>query len=150
MSGSHRARALGFNHVALEVGDLEAALEFYGKIFEVTLRGRHDNMAFIDMGDQFLAIAETDETHRDGERHFGFVVDDKARAIAAAKSAGAKFDVGTDNDFHDPWGNRFQLVQYSQIQFTKTDGVLKAMGLEGLEKSEAAKQELRDKGVDID
>ncbi|NIL95669.1 MAG: VOC family protein, partial [Planctomycetales bacterium] len=127
MSNDEKARALGFNHVALEVGDIDAALEFYGRIFEVKLRGRGPRMAFIDMGDQFLAIAKTDKTHRDAERHFGLVVDDQAKALSAAEAAGAEFVGGTHNDFLDPWGNRFQVVEYGKIQFTKTKPVLEAM-----------------------
>lgn len=142
-----KARALGFNHIALEVGDLDAALEFYGKIFEVKLRGRHGKMAFIDFGDQFLAVAETGETHRDGERHFGLVVDDQAKALAAAKAAGAEFLREGSNTFYDPWGNMIQIVQYSNIQFLKTKPVLESMGLGGLEKSAGALEELRQKGI---
>lgn len=145
-----KARALGFNHVALEVGDIDAALEFYGQIFEVKLRGRGPRMAFMDMGDQFLAIAKTDIAHRDTHRHFGFVVDDRAKALEAAKKAGAEFLNEGGNDFLDPWGNRFQVVQYSDIQFTKTRSVLESMGLAELEKSENAKAELREKGIEID
>ena len=144
-----KARAVGFNHLALEVGNLEEALEFYGKIFEVKLRGRHGRMAFIDLGDQFLAIAETDDDSRDGERHFGLVVDDQAKALAAAKAAGAEFLQDDGNSFHDPWGNMFQIVQYSEIQFMKTKSVLDSMGLGDLEKSTAAIDELREKGIKV-
>ena len=143
------ARALGFNHIALEVGDIDEALEFYGKIFEVKLRGRGGNMAFIDFGDQFLAIAATGKTEQDSERHFGLVVDDQAKALAAAHAAGAKFLTDGGNTFWDPWGNMFQVVQYSEIQFLKAQPVLHAMGLDDLEKSESAIDELRQKGVDL-
>jgi len=144
-----KARAVGFNHLALEVGNLEEALEFYGRIFEVKLRGRHGKLAFIDMGDQFLAIAETNDDSRDGERHFGLVVDDQAKALAAAKAAGAEFLREGGNEFHDPWGNMFQIVQYSEIQFMKTQGVLDSMGLGNMKKSAAALKEIREKGIKV-
>ena len=140
-----KARALGFNHIALEVGDLDAALEFYGKIFDVRLRGRGATMAFIDMGDQFLAIAQTDDKHRDGERHFGLVVDDQAKALEAARAAGAEFLKEGGNSFYDPWGNMFQVVDYRKIQFTKTQAVLDFMGLGDLKKTPEALAELQDK-----
>ena len=127
-----RARLVGINHVVLEVGDLDEALEFYGRLFEFELRGRAHGMAFLDMGDQFLVLAEGRSQPPDGARHFGLVVDD-------ATLLG-------DRDFHDPWGNHVQVVQYSEIQFSKTDAVLAGMGLERLEKSESALRELRDEG----
>jgi lactoylglutathione lyase len=137
------AKLVGINHVAVEVGDLDAALEFYGRIFELTLRGRSAGMAFIDMGDQFLALS-TDRTQPpDQHRHIGLVVDDRDAALAAAGAAGAEL-IG-DNDFRDPWGNHFQVVAYSDIQFTKTERILAGMGLAGLEKSERALGELRAK-----
>ena len=145
-----KARAVGFNHIALEVGDLDAALEFYSQIFEVKLRGRGEKMAFIDLGDQFLAIAATGVEHRDNERHFGLVVDDQAKALAAAKAAGAEFLHDGGNEFYDPWGNMFQIVQYSEIQFLKTGPVLESMGLGDLEKSADALDELRQKGIATD
>jgi predicted enzyme related to lactoylglutathione lyase len=148
-NSNEKARAVGFNHLALEVGNLDEALEFYGKIFEVKLRGRHGRMAFIDLGDQFLAIAETDDDSRDGERHFGLVVDDQAKALAAAKAAGAEFLQEGGNSFYDPWGNMFQIVQYSEIQFMKTKSVLDSMGLGDLEKSTTAIDELREKGIKV-
>lgn len=143
------ARAVGFNHLALEVKNLDEALEFYGRIFDVKLRGRHGKMAFIDLGDQFLAIAETNDDSRDGERHFGLVVDDRAKALAAAKAAGAEFLQEGGNSFYDPSGNMFQIVQYSEIQFMKTAAVLDAMGLGHLKKSAAALNELRAKGINV-
>ena len=145
-----KARAVGFNHIALEVGDVDAALEFYGKIFDVKLRGRGGRMAFIDLGDQFLAIAATGKADRDAERHFGLVVDDQAKALAAAKVAGAEFLRDGGNEFYDPWGNMFQIVQYSQIQFMKTKSVLESMGLGELKKSDDAVNELREKGIEIE
>jgi len=128
-----RARLVGVNHVVLEVGDLDEALEWYGARFEFELRGRHRGMAFLDMGDQFLVLAEGRTQPPDGARHFGLVVDD-ASLLA-------------ERDFRDPWGNRLQIVQYSEIQFSKTPAVLAGMGLDGLEKSDSALDELRGKGL---
>ncbi len=138
------ARAVGLNHIALEVGSLEEALEFYGRLFDIELRGRIPGMAFIDMGDQFLALAERTEREPDRERHFGLVVDDRAAVLAAAREAGVEIFGG--NSFRDPWGNHVQLVEYSDVQFTKAPEILRGMGLE-LEKSESAQAELRDKGL---
>lgn len=139
-----KARAVGINHVALEVGDLEEALRFYGGIFELRLRGRVRGMAFVDLGDQFIALAEGRAGERDGERHFGLVVDDRRGALAAAREAGAAM-LG-DNDFLDPWGNHVQAVEYADVQFSKAPHVLRGMGLE-LSKSESAVAELREKGL---
>jgi predicted enzyme related to lactoylglutathione lyase len=136
-----KARLVGINHVALEVGDVEEALDFYGRIFELTLRGRGGRMAFVDIGDQFIALAEGRRQGRDDHRHFGLVVDDKERALAAAREAGAEV---RGNDFRDPWGNNIQVVAYEDIQFTKAPSILQAMGLQ-LEKTEAAREEIRRK-----
>jgi catechol 2,3-dioxygenase-like lactoylglutathione lyase family enzyme len=141
-----KPRLLGINHVALEVGDLEAALEFYGAIFEFELRGRIPGMAFLDMGDQFLALSEGRSQAADDARHFGLVVDDKEATRGALEAAGAEIRRGRGLDFADPWGNLIQVVDYREIQFTKTDPVLEAMGVE-IEKSEAAIAELREKGI---
>jgi len=141
---TERVRLVGINHVALEVGDIEQALAFYGKIFEFTLRGRLSRMAFIDMGDQFIALAEGRTQPPDRHRHFGLVVDDQKRALEAARQAGA--DV-RGNDFLDPWGNNFQVVDYRDVQFTKADHILRGMGLEELDKSKQALAELRAKGL---
>ena len=138
------ARAVGINHVALEVGDLDEALAFYGRLFEIELRGRIPGMAFVDMGDQFLALAERREREPDAERHFGLVVDDREAVLAAARGAGLQIFGG--NSFRDPWGNHVQVVAYEDIQFTKTPEVLRGMGLD-LGKSESALRELRDKGI---
>ena len=140
------ARLVGINHVALEVGDLDEALEFYGSIFDVQLRGREPGMAFIDMGDQFIALAAGRTQPPDRERHFGLVVDDKEAVRARLKELGVR-TLGRGLDFHDPWGNLIQVVDYRDVQFTKTDEVLRAMDLEGLEKSERAREELRAKGI---
>jgi predicted enzyme related to lactoylglutathione lyase len=138
-------RLVGINHVAVEVGDLGEALDFYGRIFDLTLRGRSPGMAFIDMGDQFLAVSGGRTQSRDEDRHIGLVVDDREAALVAARQAGAEM-IG-DNDFRDPWGNHFQIVDYRDVQFTKTDRILEGMGLDGLEKSEQALAELRAKGL---
>jgi predicted enzyme related to lactoylglutathione lyase len=134
------------NHVAVEVDDVGAALAFYGQIFELTLRGRPGSrMAFIDIGDQFIAVAAGRTQPPDQARHIGIVVDDRDGALAAARQAGAEM-LG-DNDFRDPWGNHFQVVDYRDVQFTKTDRILAGMGLDGLGKSEQAIAELRAKGL---
>jgi predicted enzyme related to lactoylglutathione lyase len=132
------------NHVALEVGDLDEALAFYGRLFAFELRGRIRGMAFLDMGDQFLALAEGRTQGPDRHRHVGIVVDDRERALAAAREAGAEV---RGNDVLDPWGNLLQLVDYADVQFTKAPEVLKAMGLE-LGKSERARAELRAKVIE--
>ena len=142
---TERARVVGINHVALEVGDVDEALTFYGRIVELELRGRSGRMAFIDIVDQFIALATGRTQPPDVRRHFGLVVDDKERALEAAREAGA--DV-RGNDFHDPWGNFVQVVEYGEVQFTKADFVLRGMGLEDLEKTAGALDELRQKGLD--
>ncbi len=141
------ARLVGINHVVLEVGDLEEALDFYGRLFEIELRGRVHGMAFIDMGDQFLVLAGGRTQPPDGERHFGLVVDDRDEVRRRLEETGAEIFGGRGLDFHDPWGNHVQVVQYSDIQFSKTPEVLAGMGLEGLSKSESALSELREKGL---
>lgn len=142
-----RARLVGINHVALEVSDLDAALELYGRLFAFELRGRVPGMAFLDLGDQFLAVAEGRHQGPDDGRHFGLVVDDRDAVRAALADAGLEPERGRGLQFTDPWGNRFEIVEYAGIQFTKPDAVLRGMGLEGLEKSEAAKAELAQKGL---
>jgi lactoylglutathione lyase len=139
-----KAKVVGINHIALEVGDVEAALEFYGRIFDFQLRGRAGRMAFIDIGDQFIALAGGRRQPPDEHRHFGLVVDDKDAALEAAREAGAEV---RGNDFRDPWGNNVQVVAYEDVQFTKAPEILSAMGLDGLEKTEQALEELRAKGL---
>jgi catechol 2,3-dioxygenase-like lactoylglutathione lyase family enzyme len=141
-----KARVVGINHVALEVGDIDAALAFYGRLFEVRLRGRSATMAFIDMGDQFIALATGRTQSKDVDRHFGLVVDDRAPLRRALEEMGAEIPPGRGLDFLDPWGNHVQVVEYRDIQFTKAPEVLAAMGLD-LGKSAAALKELADKGV---
>jgi predicted enzyme related to lactoylglutathione lyase len=141
---AERARLVGINHVALEVDDVEEALRFYGSIFDVKLRGRAGRMAFIDIGDQFIALATGRTQPPDRHRHFGLVVDDKQRALELARQAGVEV---RGNDFVDPWGNFVQVVDYRDVQFTKPDHILDAMGVGELEKSEQALEELRAKGL---
>jgi len=139
-----RAKLVGINHVALEVGNVEEALEFYGRIFELALRGRAGRMAFVDIGDQFIALAEGRRQAPDDHRHFGLVVDDRERVLEAAREAGA--DV-SGNRIRDPWGNNLEVVAYEDVQFTKAPEILRGIGLEGLEKTEQAREELRAKGL---
>ena len=139
-------RLVGINHVALEVGNVDEALAFYGSLFEFTLRGRSPGAAFIDMGDQFLALMEARAEGRDHGRHFGLVVDDKEATRRALETAGVEIRPGRGLDFLDPWGNFVQVVQYDEVQFTKTDNVLRGMGLE-LDKTDATLAELRAKGL---
>jgi lactoylglutathione lyase len=140
-------RPIGINHVALEVGDLDEALSFYGRLFEIELRGRIPGMAFIDLGDQFLALSEGRSQPPDEHRHFGLVVDDSDPLRAALAAAGAEILPGRGLEFRDPWGNRVQVVEYGEIQFTKGPAVLRGMGLESLEKTPEAVRELREKGL---
>jgi catechol 2,3-dioxygenase-like lactoylglutathione lyase family enzyme len=142
------ARAIGVNHIALEVGDIDEALAFYARLFEFELRGRiGDRMAFIDLGDQFIALAAPRSQAADDGRHFGLVVDDKEAVRAALGEAGVASLGGRGLQFRDPWGNIVEVVQYDEVQFTKTPGVLHGMGLEGLGKTAAAQDELRAKGL---
>ncbi len=138
------ARAVGMNHVALEVGSLDDALAFYGQLFEVELRSRIPGAAFVDMGDQFLALMEGGSTAPDAHRHVGLVVDDREAVLAAARAAGAEIFGG--NSFRDPWGNQIQVVAYADVQFTKTPEILRALGVSP-DKSERALAELREKGL---
>jgi len=147
MVDSAKPRAIGFNHVALEVGDIDEALAFYGRIFDFQLRGKSKTMAFIDLGDQFIALQAGRKQPPDDGRHVGLVVDDKEVARAALKAAGVKLLDGPFLDFRDPWGNRIEIVGYDNIQFTKAPNVLRGMGLTHLTKNESAKKELADKGM---
>ena len=147
MSKPRKARAIGINHVALEVDDIDAALEFYGKLFEFELRGRSDSMAFVDLGDQFMNFSAGRRQAADDERHFGLVVDDRQSVLDTLDELGIPLLPGPFKDFLDPWGNRIELVDYATIQFSKTPQVLRGMGLEGLDKTEDALDELREKGM---
>ena len=143
------ARLVGINHVALEVGDLDAALDLYGRLFAFELRGRVLGMAFIDMGDQFLAISEGRQQPPDDGRHFGVVVDDVGEVREAASREGIEEipSRGTSFNFRDPWGNRFQVVDYREIQFERTPGVQRELGIEDLEKTPDAQAEIKDRGL---
>jgi lactoylglutathione lyase len=145
---SQRPRLVGLNHIALEVGDLEEALSFSGRIFDLELRGRMRGMAFIDMGDQFIALSEGRTQPPDQARHIGLVVDDREAVRTALQEAGAEILSGRGLDFRDPWGNHIQVVEYGDIQFTKAPSVLRGMGLADLEKTPDALRELREKGLD--
>ena len=138
------ARLVGINHVAVQVGDLDAMIEFLGRIVDgLELRGRSGAMAFVDMGDQFLALERAAEPVAAG--HYGLVVDDQAEVVRRAREAGARL-IGS-HDFLDPWGNHWQVVDYRSVQFAKSPRVLEGMGLEELEKSDKAIAELRAKGL---
>ena len=150
MSAGSKARAVGINHVALEVGDIDAALEFYGRLFELTLRGRSETSAFIDLGDQFIALFKGESEAKDLGRHFGLVVDDPAKLRPVLEEMGVELLPGPGVDFRDPWGNYVQLVTYEKIQFMKTPAVLHAMGLDDLDKTTAARREIAEKGFDSD
>ncbi|AGB38082.1 VOC family protein [Natronococcus occultus] len=146
-SEPERPSLVGINHVALVVGDIDDALEFYEDLFAFELRSRSDSKAFLDMGDQFVALAESGDTARDDKRHFGLVVEDADAAERRLEACGVdRLDV-PGLEFHDPWGNRVQLVEYAEIQFTKADHVLAGMGLDGLEKTDEAIAELEEKGL---
>jgi lactoylglutathione lyase len=142
------ARVVGINHIALEVGDVEAALELYGRLFEFELRGRVRGAAFIDIGDQFIALSAGRTQEPDAHRHFGLVVDDKEAVRAAVEREGLELVGGLGLNFRDPWGNLFQIVEYGDIQFERSPGVKRKLGIEGLEKSEAALREIRERGLD--
>ena len=147
MSAVTRARAVGFNHVAIEVGDIDAALAFYGRLFEFERRSKDDSMAFIDLGDQFLALQKGRTQPADDGRHFGLVVDNKEAARKALVDAGIATVPGPFLDFLDPWGNRVEIVAYENIQFSKAPNVLRGMGLMHLSKNDTAIKELAEKGM---
>jgi lactoylglutathione lyase len=150
MTEARKARAIGINHVALEVDDIDAALEFYGRLFEFELRGRSDSMAFIDLGDQFLNFSRGRRQAGDDDRHFGLVVDNRQLVLDKLNEMGIALLPGPFMDFLDPWGNRIELIDYATIQFSKTPQVLKGMGLEELSKTDEAIAELREKGMASD
>src|SRR5258706_4449931 len=141
MATAAKARAVGFNHVAIEVGDIDEALGFYGRLFEFHLRSKNDSMAFIDLGDQFIALQKGRKQPADDGRHFGLVVDDKEKVRKALADAGVKTLPGPFLDFMDPWGNRIEIIGYANIQFTKAPHVLRGMGLSHLTKNAAAIKE---------
>jgi lactoylglutathione lyase len=147
MPAAKKARALGFNHVALEVGDIDEALAFYGRLFDFELREREEDAAFIDLGDQFLALQKGRRQPADDGRHFGLVVDDKEAVRKALAEAGIQPLPGPFLDFRDPWGNRIEIVGYSNIQFTKAPHILRGMGMMHLAKTPSAIKELTEKGM---
>ena len=147
MNAPRTTRLLGINPVALEVDDIDAALEFYGQLFDFELRGRSDTMAFIDLGDQFLNFSRGRRQAADDERHFGLVVDDRQPVLDALGTLGIPLLPGPFKDFLDPWGNRIELIDYATIQFSKTPAVLRGMGADHIEKTEEALEELREKGM---
>lgn len=141
-----KARALGINHVVLEVDDLDKALEFYGALFEFTLRGKSEHNAFIDLGDQFIQLTLGKTQVADTKRHFGFVVDDRNAVKRAMDRLGIK-SINDRMNILDPWGNRIEIVSYDDVQFTKAANILKGMGLTPLEKTASAMEELKKKGM---
>ena len=141
-----RTRLVGINHVALEVGDLDTAVEWYGRIFELEFREQFERMAFIDIGDQFLALAEVGSQESDRVRHFGLVVDDKEATRRRLEQVGAEIPDTRGLEFLDPWGNRVQVVDYRDIQFIKDERVLETMGVRKLEKTSGAVTEIRERG----
>jgi len=147
MPKSGKSRVVGVNHIALEVGDIEEALAFYGRLFTFELRGKSESMAFIDLGDQFIALQKGRKQPPDDGRHFGLVVENKEVARKALQAAGVTALDGPFLDFRDPWGNRIEIVGYENIQFTKAPNVLRGMGLTQLTKNEKAKKELAEKGM---
>jgi lactoylglutathione lyase len=147
MQQAKKARAVGFNHVALEVGDIDEALAFYARLFDFELRGRSKTSAFIDLGDQFLALQKGRTQAADDGRHFGLVVDDKDAVRRALAEAGVDPLPGQFLDFLDPWGNRVEIVSYENVQFTKAPNVLRGMGLSHLPKNQKAIEELSGKGM---
>src|SRR5262245_45510032 len=147
MANAKKAHAVGFNHVALEVGDIEEALAFYGQLFDFKLRGKSATSAFIDLGDQFLALQKGRSQPADEGRHFGLVVDNKDAVREALADAGIQPLAGPFLDFLDPWGNRIEIVSYENIQFTKAPNVLRGMGLTHLSKNEQAIKELAEKDM---
>jgi lactoylglutathione lyase len=147
MAHAKKARAIGFNHVALEVGDIDEALAFYGRLFDFELRSRSKTSAFIDLGDQFLALQKGRTQPADDGRHFGLVVDDKEAVRRTLAEAGVETLPGQFLDFLDPWGNRIEIVSYENVQFTKAPNVLRGMGLSHLPKNQKAIEELSAKGM---
>lgn len=147
MTAAKKARAVGINHVALEVGDIEEALAFYGRFLDFTLRSKQETMAFIDLGDQFIALSQGRKQATDDDRHFGLVVDDQETVRSTLAEMGIEIVSDRFLDFHDPWGNRIEIVGYDNIQFTKAPHVLRGMKLSGLGKTDKAIRELSEKNM---
>jgi extradiol dioxygenase family protein len=140
-------RLVGINHIAFEVSDLDETLAWYGRFFDFELRGRRGGMAWIDLGDQFIALSETPVAAADRARHVGIVVDDKERLRGALRDAGEGVAESGSLRVRDPSGNLLEIVDYRDVQFSKADAVLRGMRLDGLEKSPSAREELRGKGL---
>jgi catechol 2,3-dioxygenase-like lactoylglutathione lyase family enzyme len=140
-------KALGVNHVAFEVDDLDVALAWWARFFDFELRGRVPGMAFIDLGDQFVALSEGRTQPPDRHRHVGLVVEDKEALRAALAEAGEEVNAAGNLRMRDPSGNQIEIVDYRDVQFTKTPAVLRALGVEGLVKSARAEKELAAKGL---
>ena len=154
MTETAKPRVVGVNHIALEVGDIEAALAFYGRLFAFELRGKNERMAFIDLGDQFIALQKGRRQAPDAQQRYdmarqGTRVEDKEAARAALQAAGVALLDGPFLDFRDPWGNRIEIVGYDNIQFTKAPNVLRGMSLTHLAKNESARKELAKKGMEV-
>lgn len=147
MSSGKKVRAVGINHVAIEVGDIGEALAFYGQFFDIRLRGRSETDAFIDLGDQFIALSKAEPTDPQSGRHFGLVVDDKEAFRELLVEAGIQVEARRFLDFRDPWGNMVEIISYENVQFSKAPNVLAGMGLSDLGKNEKAVRELTDKGM---
>lgn len=147
--GVKKAKLIGINHLALEVGDLEGALALYEKLFSFEYRAKGTKMAFLDMGDQFIAVIGERTQSKDDERHFGLAVDDIAAVEAALRETGTEYRPSPKGglDFDDPWGNHFQIIDYREIQFERTEGVKRQLGISGLEKTEQAKGEIVERGL---
>lgn len=142
-----KAVAVGINHVALEVGDIDEALAFYGAFLEFEIQSRGENAAFIYFGDQFINFSRGRNPGKDQARHFGIAVDDKDLARRRLEDMGVETSTGRFLDFHDPWGNQVEITTYQNIQFSKADHVLRGMGLSHLEKTEDARRELAAKNM---
>ncbi len=147
MNAENKPRLIGFNHVALEVGDIDEALDYYAQLFDFKLRNRSENAAFIDLGDQFINFSKGRKQAADDARHVGFVVDDKDAVRKRLEELGIEILPGRFLDFLDPWGNRIEIIGYTNIQYTKAPHVLRGMGIEGLEKTQKAIDELTEKGM---
>ena len=150
MNGNHstrKARAVGINHIALEVGDIDEALAFYGGFLDFEIARRSESAAFIYFGDQFINFSRGRRQGPDDNRHFGIAVDDKELVRRTLEEMGVEILGGRFLDFLDPWGNRVEITTYTNIQFSKADHVLRGMGLEHLRKTDQAVEELRNKGM---
>jgi catechol 2,3-dioxygenase-like lactoylglutathione lyase family enzyme len=141
-----KARALGINHVVLEVDDLDRALEFYSSIFEFDLRGKSDHNAFIDLGDQFIQLTVGRSQVPDTKRHFGLVVDDREAVRRAMERLGIT-SINERLNILDPWGNRIEVVPYDDCQFTKAPQILSGMGVAPIAKTANVVEELKKKGM---